>query len=928
MDCKKLFIIDGMAMAFRSYHAFSRQALSTKSGFPTSVLFGSAMFLLKLIEKESPDYLVLASDTSKKNFRHEIYPEYKANRKETPPDLLQQIEPFYKMIGLMGIPIIKQEGFEADDIIGSLVNQLGSLEVHSYMVSGDKDFTQLINEHTFLYSPKKNSEVLISTAKEVKEKYQCEPEQMIDFLAIMGDSSDNVPGVPGIGEKGAAKLIKEFGSLDEIYQRIDQVSNKRQQKALKENEPLARLSKKLVTIKTDMSLNCKLEDLIWSEDKLTANENLLDFFSEMEFQTLYNRILILGKKNPTAKKEKKSDETKVLSLNTEHLKEESEHTERNYKLVNNHDSFKEFLKEISAAKIFAFDTETTGLSTVDSKTVGISFSTKPNSGFYIPLCKEQLNDIKRETIISALQSVFCDEEKCKIAHNLKFDMQILANENIKVSAPYKDTMILSHLLNPNKSHSLDALSLEILNITKVTYASLFTGLKDKNIYNVDIDLLSYYACEDADCTLKIYEKLYPEIENTPLEKVYDQQELALVPILSKMEKNGILINSKSLKELSIFIMSRVNELEKEIYSQAGENFNINSPQQLQEILFSKLKIHQQLGVKSIKKTKSGYSTDISVLEKLNRHPITKNLIEYRTLTKLKNTYTEVLPEQVSSQTGRIHTSLHQTGTATGRLSSSQPNLQNIPIKTKLGQKIRESFIAKDQCVIISADYSQIELRVLAHLSKDPKLKEAFKEGHDIHIATAAGIFDKAIEDITKEERQQAKAINYGITYGMGAKKLSQTTGLSLSDARDFIEKYFARFPEIKNFIDSCVNKATSTGYCETLTGRKRQIPELTSSNPKYVASGKNIAINTPIQGSAADLIKKAMILIEESFTKNQINCNMLLQVHDELVFECAATDQEKAIRIITENMENALNLDIPVTCQIGAGANWWEAHQL
>lgn len=949
MTKKRLFIIDFMAMAFRNFHAFSRNPLSTASGFPTSSIFGCSQFLMKLLNDEKPEYIIAACDSPEKTFRHDIYPKYKANRSEMPEDLSKQLPALFRLLETMNIKIYSEPGFEADDIIGSMCVQWAKEDLDIYIVSGDKDFMQLIKPGVTLYAPKKAGKVSIIGVDGVKEYFGVTPEQVIDTQALIGDGIDNVPGVPGIGAKGAAKLINDFGTLDEIYKNLDSITNKRQKLGLEENKELAYLSKTLVTIKTDMPLPITLDQIKVDSTKSGANSDLLSFYKEMEFNALATKITskldspsVLDTATAYSNVEKANEDLSenITAKPTPHKAANTLVTEepfpnytqklgpRDYKVINTQSALAELLETLSSQVRFAFDTETTGLDIVSSKPIGISFSWEEGEGRYVPLEEEHLDGVSSQQVLSLFKAFFENCDSIKIAHNLKYDLQMLWNLDIEPVGPFEDTMLQAFLLNSSRmKFGIDSLCEEFLGIGKIKTTDLLGAKKDKSMTEVPLDVISEYACEDTDCCLRLFNIFSPQITAQGLTKVYKDIECPLIPILAGMERRGIYIDSGELAAISKKLSFHIEALQLEIVALAGQEFNLNSTKQLGEIIFEKLKIHEQLGITRLKKTKSGYSTDVSVLEKLSAHRLPAAILEYRTYAKLKNTYVDTLPELINSKTGRIHTSFHQTGAATGRLSSSSPNLQNIPIRSKMGKEIRKAFKAEDSSqVIISADYSQIELRVLAHLSEDEALIAAFKSGQDIHSATAATMFHKELSQVTDNDRSNAKAINYGLMYGMGPRRLSQTTGVSLNEAKSFIEAYFAGFPKIKGFLDSTVEFAREHEYSQTITGRRRPISGLSSPNGMTKSAAENMAKNSPIQGSAADLIKIAMIQLITNLEKSELHTKLLLQVHDELVFECPKSELETVLPLIKSSMESAMDLKVPLIVDIDSGNNWLEAH--
>jgi DNA polymerase-1 len=919
-----------MAMAFRSYHAFGARPLTTSSGLPVSAVFGSAIFLLKLIEDERPDYLVIASDSREPTFRHQLYDKYKANRTEMPDDLAIQLPYLFELFEKLKIPMIRVPGMEADDLIGSIVTQFDSPDMHSYIVSGDKDFMQLITPRIQLYSPKKGGEVQIVDEKAVYEKFGCTPSQVIDILALIGDSSDNVPGVPGIGEKGAAKLIHQFGSLTNIYAHLDDISNQRQRESLKNNRDLAELSRKLVTIDCCVKLPFQLQDFHYEWRRALSNSELLEFVQRLEFTSLEKRLMkyadqtsappfsLTAQTMQAAKAP--SDELPAVVVQTP-LGPPGTCVRDPHKLA-------EVATRLKEAKFFAFDTETTGLDFVADVPIGLSLAFPDHANVYIPFHGYHGQEIADEHLTQFLTKDFCQAKGEKIAHNLKFDFQMLRNLGIDIGGALNDTMICSYLLDPiSKSHGLDHCTQKHLNFTKIKTSDLIGKDASRSMRDVPAELITTYACEDALATIRLYECFMPRIREYGLESVLHEVEMPLVPVLARMEQTGVYVDSDILHEISLDLDTRVKEQERLIYQIAGKTFNINSTKQLQSIIFEDLKIHEQLGVKRIKKTKNGFSTDSSVLEALSEHPLANAILAFRTVSKLKNTYVDTLPQLIHPKTNRIHTSYHQTGTATGRLSSSDPNLQNIPIRSDVGKQIRRAFRASspENC-ILSADYSQIELRLLADLANEPALIQAFDAGEDIHRATAAKIFGVAPEKVDPILRSRAKAINFGIIYGMGSQRLARETGVTVAEAKDFIERYFAGFPGIGRYIDQSIEFAKTYGYSRTILGRRRPIPELQSENQGERAMAENIAVNSPVQGSAADLIKKAMVAIDHEFSTRQLKARMLLQVHDELVFECPNEELAQVKHLVREQMENALSLKARLQVDMGSGKDWLEAH--
>ena len=917
MKPKKFLIIDTMAMAFRNFHAFGQNQLRNSTGLPTSVVFGSLNFLLKLLVDEKPDYLVFATDAKVKTFRHELYSNYKANRLAMPEELAVQIPYLYDLIDVLGAKTLRSTDLEADDLIGSMVNKFASPDLPFYIVSGDKDFMQLVNDHVFLLSPQKGGEAKCIDTQGVYAKYGCSPSQVIDILAIMGDSSDNVPGVRGIGEKGAQQLVEKFHSLEGIYENLDSIANRKQREALEAGRDIAFLSKKLVTIKTDAPLPFQLDEFLCKPEEILESRALLQFCEKLELRSLASRISgNISKKEPNGV----VDESVVVAAG------EPKNFE-SYHAVTSLDEFQSLIRRLEGAETFCFDTETTGLDIILDRPIGISFAVTSGEAYFVALAPLP-GGLALDAVVGSLKILFADPSKLKIGHNLKFDIQMLANLGIDVVGPFYDTMIMAHLLESSaRGNNLDACCLRYLNYTKIAIESLIDKKQKQAMLGVKLEDLTCYACEDADLTLRLYRHLMPLIVANDLVTAAEKVEMPLIPVLARMERQGIFVDPVILEELSRQLEDMESGLTKSIIEMAGEDFNINSPKQLQVIMFEKLKIHEELGMTRLKKTKSGYSTDVSVLEQLAGHPFANNLLKYRSVAKLKNTYVDALPLLINPVTSRIHTSFHQTGTATGRLSSSSPNLQNIPIRSDLGREIRLAFRApsEDFC-IISADYSQIELRLLAHLATEHRLIEAFTRGEDIHVITAASILDIPPSQVDKVQRAAAKTINFGIIYGMGAGRLARETGMTPAKAKVFIDKYFANYPGIASYVENSIAFATRNEYTVTIMGRRRPLAEIKSSNKMEAAAAQNMATNTPVQGSAADLIKLAMIEIQKRLDESGLSAKMLLQVHDELVFECAKKDLVATEVLIRESMQSALQLAVPLVVEIGHGANWLDAH--
>lgn len=931
MVLRRLFIIDAMAMAFRNFHAFGVKPLTTSKGLPTSAVFGCAIQLMKLVQDEKPDYLAVATDNKTPTFRHQLFPAYKANRSQMPEDLAVQLPYLFRLFKAFGFPLLNEPGVEADDLIGTIVTRHAAEDLHCFIVSGDKDFMQLVDDKVKIYSPQKGDAARIIDQSGVMEKFGCRPDQVVDILSLIGDSSDNVPGVRGIGDKGASQLISQFGSLDGIYANLDSITNKRQRESLQQNREMAYLSKKLVTINTAVPIDLDLEKMAFKPLSEQNRQDLLTLYEELEFRVLHQKLQAVQPVQaelPFKPAAKSAAPASVSDPTTENYDNNSHKGDESYIVVQDRHALDSLVDALMSVTEAALNTETTGLDKIDDRPIGISFAVSPGKAFYVPLLQRDLNGLSPGEVLGALKPWLTSESHTKIGHNLKFEWQMLANLGVVMNGPYRDTMLASYLLDAiGRDHSLEASCLKHLNYRKIPTTELLGAKNLTPMQDVALPLLSRYAMEDADLALRLHRCLTGELSKQGLTAVYENCECPLLAVIATMEQRGIFVDTDVLTEISGQLAVQSKTLEEEIYQAAGETFNINSPKQLQTILFEKLKVHELLGIKRLKKTQSGYSTDVTVLEKLADHPLPRAILSYRSVTKLKNTYVDTLPQLINQKTGRIHTSFHQALTATGRLSSSDPNLQNIPIRTEMGQQIRRAFAAQTpDHVLISADYSQIELRVLAHLAKEDALAEAFRSGADIHTDTAARIFNIDRPSVDATMRSRAKAINFGIIYGMGPQRLARQTNVTVEEAKRFIERYFATYPQISNFIDRTLAEAREKGYTTTILGRRRGVPELFSKEPQVIANGENIAVNSPVQGSAADLIKLAMLRIEKRLSNQGKGARMLLQVHDELVFECKETYAEETAAIIKYEMEHAMELTVPLLTETGIGKNWLEAH--
>ena len=927
---EKLIIIDGNALIHRSFHALPT-TLKTKDGIITNAAYGFASFLIKALSEIKPKYAILTMDKKAPTFRHKMYQEYKATRVKAPQELYDQIPMAKEIAQAFNIPLFELEGFEADDLIGTISQKINQEEpkIEIIIITGDMDTLQLVNKKTKVYSMSRGlSESVLYDEKKILEKYNLEPKQIIDFKALKGDPSDNIPGVSGIGEKTAKELLIEFKNLDSIYKNINSPKIKEKTKELLiKNKEMAYLSYQLATIEKNAPLKINLEETkIHNLDKNKINK----IFSQLEFKSLLSRILNLDFVKSTQQSEDK------FSRNKKEFK---------YELVDTEEKFQKFIKKIKAVKEFSLDTETDSIDPLQANLLGLSFCFQENEAFFLNIRTERKNNFKKnestpslfaeekklkinqaESWLEELKIVIEDEKTKKIGHNIKYDLQVLLNYGIEIKGELFDTMIASYLLNPeNRQHNLDALTFSEFNWEKISSEELIGRGKEKiKFEEVEIEKLSLYSCEDADFTFKLKNKLSKKLKAKKLEKLFCEIEMPLVKILAEMERNGIILDDSFLKKLGGEIKLEIEKTEKLIWQEAKTNFNINSPKQLKEILYDKMGLES----KGIKKTKTGFSTAAEELEKLkDLSPIIPLIQNYRELSKLDSTYIDSLPKLKNKKTNRIHTSFNQTITATGRLSSSDPNLQNIPVRTELGQKIRQSFVADKNKKLLSVDYSQIELRIMAHLSKDKKLLEAFKENKDIHSFTAASINKIPLEKVDEKLRYQAKATNFGIMYGQGPHGLSQTAGINYQEAKRFIDGYFELYSGVKKYIQKEIKEAEKTEIVKTMFNRIRPIPEINSSEIMKKKAAERMVINTPIQGSAADILKLAMIKIYSEI-KNENDIKILLQVHDELIFEIEENKIDYYYQKIKNIMESIVKLEIPLIAEGKIGKNWGEMNKI
>lgn len=944
---KKLFLLDAFALIYRAYFAFSNSPRVNSKGFNTSAIFGFTNTLLEILNKEKPSHIAVVFDTDAPTQRHEEFEAYKANREEMPEDLRKSIPLIIDLIKGFNIEVIGLPGFEADDLIGTLARKAENLGYTTYMMTPDKDYGQLVDANTYIYKPARlgnGAEVL--GVEEICKKWEIRSvSELIDVLGLMGDKVDNIPGIPGVGEKTAIQLIKDFGSIENLLQNTDKLKGKLKEK-VENNKDMAIQSKRLATIIID----CPIE---FDEQKLARKEinkeALRELFKELEFRRLAQNLLgediggneSLPKETYKAKSASNNNQTDLFSTaaffnehngngSTASTESETEtnfetiaSVKHNYILVNDNEKLYHLTTILNSVKEFCFDTETTGLDALQAELVGLSFSVKAHEAYYVAIPGEKE---KAQEILEQLRPVFEDESKILIGQNIKYDYHILKNYNLTIKNKLWDTMVAHFLIQPDMRHNMDTLSETYLNYSPVSIETLI-GKKGKNqlsMRDVPVEQIKEYAAEDADVTLQLKEKFVPKLKETETEKLFTEVEVPLITVLANMEREGINLDVKALHDFSTQLADDIIKVDSEIQELAGTKFNISSPKQVGEILFEYLKI-----VDNPKKTKTGqYATSEDILAKLEgKHPIISKILDYRELVKLKSTYVDALPDLVSPVTNRIHTSFNQVVAVTGRLSSDNPNLQNIPIRTERGRQIRKAFIPRNHdYILLSADYSQIELRIVASISSDPGMCEAFNAGKDIHTATAAKVYGVAEGEVTKEMRYKAKSVNFGIIYGQGAFGLAENLNISRTEAKQLIDNYFKEYSGIKKYMDDQVNFAREHGYVKTLLGRKRWLRDITSNNATVRSFAERNAINAPIQGSAADMIKVAMINIHDELSKMNIKSKMILQVHDELVFDVYKPELDVIKPIVEKHMQHALPLKVPVEVGMGTGKNWLEAH--
>lgn len=950
MSQKRLFLLDAYALIFRGYYAFIKNPRINSKGMDTSAIMGFMNSLMDVIKREKPDHLAVAFDKGGSDYRFEMYQEYKAHRDETPEAIKIAVPYIQELLKAMHIPIIEKAGFEADDLIGTLAKQAEKEGFQVFMVTPDKDFAQLVSENIFMYKPARmGNDIEIWGIPEVLEKFEIErPEQVIDFLGMMGDSADNIPGLPGVGEKTAKKFLAEYGTLENLLANTHQLKGAMKDK-IEANKELGILSKKLATILLDCPVTFDANDYELSKPDVEKTDAL---FQELEFRQMkaqFDKLFGTGKEydeidsngntseiqQPTKKapaKKSNEDQFDLFGFSDESDEPTANHsyyatlenTTHFYQIVQGDLPVKLLMQNLLNQTSVCFDTETTGIDALNAELVGMSFSFEKGKGFYVPFPE---NQEEAQNLIEKFRPFFENETIEKIGQNMKYDLKILSNYNIQVKGKLFDTMIAHYLINPDMRHNMDVLSETYLKYAPKSIETLI-GKKGKNqlsMRDVPLEDIKEYATEDADITFQLKEHFQPILEKVGTKKLFDEIEIPLVPVLADMEKEGIRLDVEFLKSMSVDMQKEIDAFEQQIYETAGEKFNLASPKQLGDILFDKLKI----GGAKQKKTKTGqYATGEEVLSYLaNEHQIVRDILEWRQMVKLQSTYIDALPNQVDKKTGRVHTDYMQTVAATGRLSSNNPNLQNIPIRTERGRQIRKAFIARDEnYTLLSADYSQIELRIIAALCGEENMIKAFQNHEDIHKSTAAKVFNVPLDEVTKEQRSHAKTVNFGIIYGVSAFGLSNQTNLSRKESADLIEAYYQTYPKLKSFMTSQVDFARENGYVETISGRRRYLKDINSANAIVRGGAERNAVNAPIQGSAADIIKIAMINIHKKLTSENWKSKMLLQVHDELVFDVHNSELEKIQPMIKHEMENAFKMAVPLDVEIGLGKNWLEAH--
>lgn len=921
---EKLFLLDAYALIYRAYYAFIKNPRINSQGFNTSAILGFVNTLEDVLKKENPTHIGVAFDPAGPTFRHEAFKKYKAQREETPEVIRMSVPLIKDIIRAYRIPILEIPGYEADDVIGTLATQAGKQGILTYMMTPDKDYGQLVGEHVFMYRPKYgDKEFEVMGIEQVKAKFNIQtPAQVIDILGLMGDASDNIPGCPGIGEKTAQKLISEFGSIENILDHTDQLKGAVKTK-IENNREMIAFSKFLATIKTDVPIELKMEELAREQPDA---ETLRKIFVEMEFRTLIERVLNKPKDKPVSTPQQGN----LFELFTPSSPIEEKYSNLaclessncDYQLIDNEYKINQLVQILLTKEIISLDTETTGTDPIVAELVGMSFSYQENQAFYVPVPSD-LSEAQK--IVNLFRPIFENKNSLKVGQNIKYDMLVLQNYGIELKGKLFDTMIAHYILQPELRHGMDYLAEIYLKYETVKIEELIgkKGKGQKNMRDLSPIEVYQYACEDADVTLKLKNILEKELKKSGSEELFYTIEMPLVPVLAHMERNGVRLDTTALHESSEHFTQKMNEIEKEIFALAGVEFNISSPRQVGEVLFDKLKV-----LEKARKTKSGqYSTSEEILESLRgKHPVIEKILEYRGIKKLLSTYIDALPELINPKSGKIHTSFNQTITATGRLSSSNPNLQNIPIRDDDGKEIRKAFIPDDGCEFFSADYSQIELRIMAHLSEDKNMIDAFLSGYDIHAATAAKVYKTKIGEVSREQRSKAKTANFGIIYGISVFGLAERMKVDRKEAKELIDGYFETYPRVKEYMDESIQSAREKGYVETIFHRKRFLPDINSHNAVVRGYAERNAINAPIQGSAADIIKMAMIRIYQRFRQENLQAKMIIQVHDELNFSVPIEEKERVQQIVIEEMENAYKMHVPLKADYGWGKNWLEAH--
>ncbi|WP_298116649.1 DNA polymerase I [Flavobacterium sp.] len=956
MSQKRLYLLDAYALIFRGYFAFIKNPRINSKGMDTSAIMGFMNALMDVIKREKPDHLAVAFDKGGSDYRYEMYQEYKAHRDETPEAIKIAVPYIQELLKAMHIPIMEKAGFEADDLIGTLAKQAEKEGFKVYMVTPDKDFAQLVSENIFMYKPARmGNDIEIWGIPEVLEKFEIErPEQVIDFLGMMGDAADNIPGLPGVGEKTAKKFLKEYGSMENLLANTHELKGAIKDK-IEANAELGLLSKKLATILLDCPVTFNADDFELSKPDVEKTDAL---FQELEFRQMkaqfdkyfgtgkeYDEIDTNGNDNSndknhpetsgqkkTVAKKSNEDQFDLFGFSDEESGEVKtnsnyatlENTNHNYTIIQGELGTKLFLQNLLNQTSVCFDTETTGIDALNAELVGMSFSWQKGEAFYVPFPE---NQEEAQVLVDKFKPFFENENIEKIGQNIKYDLKILSHYGIQIKGKLFDTMIAHYLINPDMRHNMDVLSETYLKYSPKSIEDLIgkKGKNQKSMRDVALEEIKEYAAEDADVTYQLKQNFSPILDKAETKKLFDEIEIPLIPVLAAMELEGINLDVPFLKEMSVEMAKESSELEQKIYETAGEKFNLASPKQLGDVLFDKMKI----GGAKQKKTKTGqYATGEEVLSYLaNEHQIVKDILEWRQMVKLQSTYIDALPNQVDKKTGRVHTDYMQTVAATGRLSSNNPNLQNIPIRTERGRLIRKAFIARDEnYTLVSADYSQIELRIIAALSGEENMIKAFQNNEDIHRSTAAKVFNVPLEEVTKEQRSNAKTVNFGIIYGVSAFGLSNQTSLSRKESAELIDAYYATYPKLKSYMSNQVDFARENGYVQTVLGRRRYLKDINSANMIVKSGAERNAVNAPIQGSAADIIKIAMINIHKKLTSENWKSKMLLQVHDELVFDVHNSELEKIKPMIKHEMENAFKMDVPLDVEIGVGKNWLEAH--